>query len=96
MAYEIAGFWPAADEVMGELESDPRLAGELEAVNRTLDSLERDAYDRRLGTTAFQSEEFGGVSATPTGYGNWYVFWQPGGSARSLEIVLIHELDTRP
>lgn len=62
------------------------------AVNKTLDRLERDPYDPRLGTTIFQSEEFGGVSATPISVGDWYLFWQPGTARSTIEIVLVPEL----
>lgn len=61
-------------------------------IDQMLDRLERDPYDPRLGTTLFQSEEFGGVSATPIRVGDWYVFWQSGPAQGTIEIVLVHEL----
>lgn len=77
---------------MARLEHDPAMSDVVAAVNRALDRLERDPYDPRLGTTVFQSEEFGGVSATPVRVGDWYVFWQPGKARNAIEIVLVHEL----
>lgn len=92
MAFEITGWWPAADEVMSRLEGDPRMSDVVKRVGQILDRLERDPYDPRLGTTLFQSKEFGGVSATPIRVGDWYVFWQPGPAQGTIEIVLVHEL----
>lgn len=68
------------------------MSGVVDAVNKVLDRLERDPYDPRLGTTVLQSEEVGGVSATPTREGDWYVFWQPGRDDHTIEIVLVHKL----
>ena len=92
MAYEIAGWWPAADEAMGRLENDSGRSAVVDAVNRTLDRLEDDPFNPRLGTTDFRSEESGGVCATPARVGDWYVFWQSGPAKNTIEIVLIHEL----
>ena len=89
MAYELE-WWPAADERMTALEAEggPALA----AVNQTLDRLEIDPFDRRLGTTMFSTDELRKVSATPTRHDNLYIFWQPGPSANVIDIVLIHDL----
>lgn len=92
MAYEIAGWWPTADEAMARLENDSGMSAVVDGVNRALDALEDDPYNPRLGTTVFQSEEFGGVCATPARVGDWYVFWQPGPAKNTIEIVLVHEL----
>lgn len=85
-------YWPAAYEAMDALEADPTMSAALEAVQRTLDRLSADPYDRRLGTTAYQTPKLGGISATPTRLDDWYVFWQRGPERGILEIVLIHEL----
>ena len=89
--YELA-FWPAADAALDELAADPELSVILDAVERTLGRLAVDPFDRRLGTSAFQTPELGGINATPTRIDDWYVFWQRGPEARMLEIVLIHQL----
>ncbi len=47
------------------------------ALHRTLDALEKDASDPRLGTRQFQSPEYTFVRATPAGDGDWYVLWTP-------------------
>ena len=65
----------------------------MRAVNHVLDRLERDPFDPKLGTTIFQSDELGGIDATPLREGSWYVFWQANAEAKEIEIVLIHELD---
>lgn len=82
----------AADAAMDMLESNSAMSAVLEAVQRTLDRLSADPYDRRLGTTAYQTQELGGVSATPIRLDDWYIFWQRGPEPKLLEIVLIHEL----
>lgn len=91
MDYELL-YWPAADAALGALENDPAMARVLQAVERALDRLAADPFNPRLGTTAFLSEEFGGVSATPVGLDNWYVFWQRGSESKAIEVVLIHQL----
>jgi hypothetical protein len=93
VAFELA-FWPEADEALSRLEADAAWADVLDAVNRTLDRLERDPFDPRLGTTVFTSDEYANIGATPVRVGDWYVFWQRGERARTIEIVLIHELST--
>jgi hypothetical protein len=95
VAHELA-FWPAADEALARLEADATRADIVAAVNGTLDRLEQDPFDPRLGTTVFKSEEYANVSATPVRVGDWYVFWQPGERAHTIEIVLIHELSMIP
>jgi len=78
---------------MEALEADPSLSAVAEAIDRTLDRLEADPYDARLGTKAFQTPEFGGVCATPARRDDWYVLWQRGEAANQLVIILIHQLD---
>jgi len=89
--YQLA-YWPAADTALDVLAANPDMSEVLEAVERTLQRLADDPFDRRLRTSAFQTPELGGVSATPARKGDWYVFWQRGPDAGVLEIVLIHEL----
>ncbi len=89
--FELA-YWPAADMAMDELAADPAMAAVLEAVERTLDRLSVDPYDRRLGTRAFMTPELGGISATPVRIDDWYVLWQRSPEPRVLEIVMIHQL----
>jgi hypothetical protein len=95
MAYELV-FWPAADEALARLEADATHADIVAAVNRTLDRLEQDPFDPRLGTTVFKTEEYENISATPVQVGDWYVFWQRGEPAHTIEVVLIHELSMTP
>jgi hypothetical protein len=64
----------------------------LQAVERTLERLSADPYDRRLGTAAFQTPELGGVCTTPARIDDWYVIWQRGPETKVLEIVLVHQL----
>jgi hypothetical protein len=90
MPYELL-YWPAADEALGKLENDPAMAPARRAVDGTLQRLAADPFDRRLGTTAFMTEELGGVSATPARLDDWYVIWQRGAEQGVIEIVLIHE-----
>jgi hypothetical protein len=87
-------FRPEADEVLDELERDPATLRVLEAIERTLDRLADDPYDPRLGSTAFQTEELGNVSATPARVDDWYVFWHRGPEPRVLDVVLIQQLST--
>jgi hypothetical protein len=63
------------------------------AVDRVLDDLEADPFNRKLGTVAFQTPELGGVCATPGRLDDWYGIWQRGQTGRSVEIILIHRLD---
>jgi hypothetical protein len=91
MSFELL-YWPAADEALGRLENDPAMTPVLQAVERVLQKLAADPFSPRLGTTAFVTEDFGGVNATPAGLDDWYVFWQRRAEPRVLEIVLIHEL----
>jgi|SRR5215471_811153 len=92
MVYEL-GWRPEADAAMDVLEADPSLSAVVEAIDRTLDRLEVDPYDARLGTKVFQTPEFGGVCATPVRRDDWYVLWQRGKVANQLVIILIHQLD---
>ncbi len=91
MEYEFL-YWPAADEALSKLENDPAMISALRAVERVLERLAADPFSPRLGTIAFVTEDFGGVSATPAGLDDWYVFWQRGAEPRVIEIVLIHQL----
>jgi hypothetical protein len=90
--YELA-WWPNAAAAMDALEADPRKSAEVEAIDRVLDALEEDPFNRKLGTVPFQTSELGGVCATPVRLNDWYVIWQRGSTARSLEIILVHQLD---
>jgi hypothetical protein len=49
VSYEIL-YWPDADEALDRLESDPAMAPELRAVERTLRRLAADPFNPRLGT----------------------------------------------
>jgi hypothetical protein len=91
MAFELL-YWPVADEALDRLENDPVLAPTRRAVDRTLQKLAANPFDRRLGTIAFMTEELGGISATPAGLGDWYVLWQRGAEQGVIEIVLVHEI----
>jgi hypothetical protein len=92
----VLALWPDADEARARLEAEATQADIVTAVNRTLDRLEQDRFDPRLGTTVFKTEEYANVSATPVRVDDWYVFWQPGERAHTIEIVLIHELSMTP
>lgn len=89
MVYELL-FYPAADEALARLERDQSISEVLVAVNRTLDRLEHDPYEPRLGTRAFVTDEYGGVRATPARAGSWYVIWQPGEIGHTIEVILVH------
>jgi hypothetical protein len=96
MAYELF-YWAAADDHLARLEADPKRADELEAVERTLSRLADDPYNPRLGTTAFRTQQYGGISATPVRGApddDWYVLWQRGAQSRELDIVAIVRLVT--
>jgi hypothetical protein len=84
-----------ADEAMDALEADPATAAVVEAIERTIDRMETDPFNPRLGTVQFQTQEFGGVCATPVRLDNWYILWQRGPKANILDIILVHELDVR-
>lgn len=93
MAYEYElDYWPAADEALTALESDPTMAPALHAVDRTLARLAADPYSSRLGTVPFITEEYGGVNATPARLDDWYVLWQRGPEPKVIEIILVHKL----
>lgn len=49
VSYELL-YWPDADEALDRLESDPTMAPELRAVERTLRRLAADPFNPRLGT----------------------------------------------
>jgi hypothetical protein len=91
MAYEVV-YWPAADDALSALEKDPALAPALQAVERILLELEADPFNPRLGTTAFMTEDYGGVSATPARLDDWYVLWQRGAEQGVIEILLVHQI----
>jgi hypothetical protein len=96
MAYELL-YWPAADDHLAMLEADPARENELRAVNRALARLAEDPYNPRLGTTAFQTEQYRGISATPVRGApdpDWYVLWQRGAQRGELDIVAIVRLVT--
>jgi hypothetical protein len=96
VAYELF-YWPAADDHLTMLEGDHRRADELEAVERTLSRLAEDPYNPRLGTTAFRTEQYGGISATPVRGApddDWYVLGQRGAHRRELDIVAVVRLLT--
>ena len=85
-------YWPAADEALNRLETDPAMAPARRAVDRTLQRLAADPFSPRLGTTAFMTLELGGISATPAGLDDWYVIWQRGKGPRMIEIIQVHPL----
>jgi hypothetical protein len=93
MTYELV-YWPAADDILNELENSPAMTQVLRAVERTLGRLAEDPFAARLGTTPFMTEELGGVNATPVRFDDWYVIWQRGNEATEIDIVLIHQLRT--
>lgn len=86
-------YWPAAQVVLDELAAHSNGAPALDAISRTLARIAAAPYDRKLGTTVFQTEAYGGISATPTRYDNWYIFGQRGPEPTILDIVLIEQLD---
>ncbi len=85
-------FWPDADEALARLENNLNLASVRRTVDHTLDRLERDPGDPRLGTRQFVSPSLGHVRATPTNEGDWHVFWVPGIEPETIEIVEIAEV----
>ena len=92
MVYEL--HWrPEADAALDALEADPTMLAVVEAIDRTLDRLEVDPFDPRLGTIPFQTPELGGVCATPARRDDWYVLWQRSPTSNDLVIILIHQLD---
>jgi hypothetical protein len=96
MVYELL-YWPAADDHLAMLEADPTRQNELRAVERTLSRLAEDPYDPRLGTTAFRTEQYGGINATPVRGAldaDWYVLWQRGAQRNELDIVAIVRIVT--
>lgn len=96
MAYELY-YWPSADDHLTTLERDPGRGEDLAAIERTISWLADDPYNPRLGTTAFRTEQYGGVSATPirgTEEDDWYVLWQRGAETGQLDIIAIVRLVT--
>jgi hypothetical protein len=92
MAYEFE--WrPEADEAMDALEADPRMSQVVAAIERTLDRLEADPFNPKLGTSQFRTPEFGGVCATPVRHDDWYVIWQRGTESNILDLILVSHLD---
>ena len=91
MVYELL-LRPDADQALNELAAEPLLSDVLAAVERTLDRLAADPFDRRLGTTAFRSPSLGSISATPVRIDDWYVLWRRGTRPRTLVVILIHQL----
>lgn len=91
MSYELL-YWPDADEALDRLESDPAMAREPRAVERTLRRLAADPFNPHLGTVPFMSEPLGGINAVPARLDDWYVLWQRGETPKTIEIVLIHKI----
>ncbi len=91
MPYKLL-IWPAAAESLARLRKDPALAPALRAVERTRQRLEADPFSPRLGTVPFMTDELGGVSATPAGLDDWYIFWQRGAEPRTLYVVEVDQL----
>jgi hypothetical protein len=89
--YEIL-YWPAADEALTALETDPAMAPVLRAVDRTLVRLATDPFSPRLGTISFVTDELGGINATAVRQDDWYILWQRGQEPRTIDIVQIHPL----
>jgi hypothetical protein len=85
-------YWPDAYAALDELAADPGMSAVLQAVERTLDRLRSDPFDRRLGTSVFQTMGYGGICATPIRIDDWYVFWQRSPEPGVLEVVLVHRL----
>jgi hypothetical protein len=87
MPYEVSE-QPAATEVLDQLAADLEMTPVLDAIERTIDRLSADPFNRRLGTTVgFRSEPLGNVSATTVRADDWYVIWRRGTAPRSLVIV---------
>jgi hypothetical protein len=82
----------AAQAALDALAADPDLAAAHRAVIRTLGRLEEDPFDPKLGTIAFMTEELGGVSATTTRFGDWYMLWQRGPQPGEIDIITVIEL----
>jgi thymidylate synthase len=92
VSYELL-YRPEADEALDRLESDPAMGKALNAIDNCLDRLEDEPFDRRLGTLAFQAEEFSNVNATPARYDEWYIIWRRGPRPRTIEIIAVAQLD---
>lgn len=92
MPYELL-YRSEADEALDGLEADPAMGKALDAVNDCLDRLEDDPFNKRLGSHIFQTDEFGGINATPVRYDEWFVFWRRGSEFGTLEIITIAQLD---
>ena len=89
MAWELL-WWPAADETMNRIDAvDDRRR---RAVRRTLARIELNPLDPRLGTRQFRTPEYGHIRATPCRHEDWYVLWQIGEEAETVEIVIVAEL----
>jgi hypothetical protein len=91
MQYEVSE-QSAAAEVLDQLAADPEKTPILDAIERTIDRLSADPFERRLGTTGFSTELLGNVSATPARVDDWYVIWRRGTKPRSLVIVGVVQL----
>ena len=83
-------WWPAADTAMNRIDAvdDQRRA----AVRRTLARLEVNPLEPRLGTRQFRTPEYGHIRATPCRHEDWYVLWQIGEEAGTVEIVMLAEI----
>lgn len=89
MAWELL-WWPAADAAMDRIDAkeDARRA----ALRQTLARLEANPFDPRLGTRQFRTPEYGHIRATPCRHDDWYVLWQLGEEAGTIEIVALAEI----
>ena len=92
MSYELL-YRPEADEALDGLAADSAMAKVFDAIDSTLDELEDDPFERRLGTISFQTAEGAGVSATPVRFDGWYVLWRRGPRPRTLEIIAVARLE---
>ena len=92
MRYELL-YRPEADEALDRLAADSAMGKILDAIDDTLDELEDDPFERRLGTIAFRTAEGAGVGATPVRLDGWYVLWRRGPRPRTLEIIAFARLE---
>ncbi len=76
---------------MTRLENDPARREVRQAVLQTLGKLERDPFDRRLGTRQFSTEDYGQLRATPVRKADWTIYWMIGPGAGEITIALVAE-----
>ncbi len=91
MSYELH-YVPEADAALDRLAADSAMATVFDAIDSTLDELEDDPFERRLGTISFQTAEGAGVSATPVRFDGWHILWRRGPLPRTLEIIAVARL----